>query len=1126
MKACTGWAVLLVLGSTVWAAPMPTGQTFVDQGTYDPALKGYRTPAGFRLDIVADERTVVNPVGLTFTPQGQLVVLQWTPDRRTWRESRTTERTASGSIRTLYTSTKEAKDAVRVLTPDPKMGIFAVGRTILDDEQPTSVLVHDGWLYTAGKGMVRRWSWATIQAGEQRTAKPEIVAQGWSTPNLGLQIGRDGWLYVSAGDGDHRPVGCDGSTAPVPAAGGLWRCRPDGKSLQVVARHPSALQGSAVVDVYGHWFHAARTTAGGQLLHLTPGGDALEAATLLDSPRSVPTGLLYYDDGQLPNAYRRWFFVADRGRAAVQGIKLADQGAGFRVTHAFDLLASDDPLFRPTALATGPDGAIYIADLRSPETRESPFFGDGQLGRIYRLTWVGGPVPGEPEDEPALPRRPLDTWANPTAKALLGGDASTRDYALHALLRVGGERGEMLHRIAGDAEQTIAVRLTAFKGLDAMWDRPASELCVTHLNDPEPEVRRIACDLLGQHSTAKDTDTVAALERLLADAHPRVRRAAAWALATINAPASLDALISTYRTDDGKDPWLADGLIRAIERTGAEGLSKLLELARSGNDTHRDLAVQAFLVVRSRAASALRLELLLDPHLTLEQQVAVVRAFAQDQHEPPLSLAPLLKTFQQAKLPAEVVAAGVTLAAKAQQLEGPIARELVERLLAQEAPTLREAALDAIATAGLTTALPLARVQLAERKNPVAVRVAAAKALRHASNQEAPAWQNFLGEDEPAEVRVAVLQAWAAVDRPAARTAADGLANSKVGTLQQVALALLLEVPERATAQAERFLRDEWPRERLGQLVDGLLALPTPPTSLINRVLVHGLKARTPAASVQLRQLVLAKGDAARGRTLFLHERGLTCLQCHTLEGIGRAVGPDLTKRWDTATLEQFIASVLEPHKEIAPTLAATRLHVGKNTYVGIVTSETKEHLLLQPANGDVVRLRVADITHREKLTTSLMPAELLATRSFEQVLDVFAFLMNRAAQESLRGIVTNYRVVGLTGTFAEHTVGPNERLAQTDAFGQLHVRPTNMKGTNRVSFTLKVDAPRTVVLHIQTDGDVGVWQDGQRRYERTFAPPDSERITLELAAGVNAVSIIMDGTTLRTRLQGLDAPR
>src|SRR5262249_48591333 len=59
--------------------PLPAGIKFIDQGQHDPRLKGYFTPDGVKMEIVADHPVVTNPVGMTFGPDGTLYVLEWLP---------------------------------------------------------------------------------------------------------------------------------------------------------------------------------------------------------------------------------------------------------------------------------------------------------------------------------------------------------------------------------------------------------------------------------------------------------------------------------------------------------------------------------------------------------------------------------------------------------------------------------------------------------------------------------------------------------------------------------------------------------------------------------------------------------------------------------------------------------------------------------------------------------------------------------------------------------------------------------------------------------------------------------------------------------------------------------------
>src|SRR6185437_11101624 len=61
------------------AAPKPAvkGIKTIDQGGNDSRLKGYFTPEGIKVEIVAEEPVIVNPVGMTCGDDGTPYVLQW-----------------------------------------------------------------------------------------------------------------------------------------------------------------------------------------------------------------------------------------------------------------------------------------------------------------------------------------------------------------------------------------------------------------------------------------------------------------------------------------------------------------------------------------------------------------------------------------------------------------------------------------------------------------------------------------------------------------------------------------------------------------------------------------------------------------------------------------------------------------------------------------------------------------------------------------------------------------------------------------------------------------------------------------------------------------------------------------
>ena len=99
--------------------PTPEGMTWIDQGVFDSRLKGYRTPAGFKLEIVAEHPDIINPVGMVFADDGTLYVLEWTIDGGPGFEKTETITYKDGSNRQVSTMKKNKKDLLKVLSYNP-----------------------------------------------------------------------------------------------------------------------------------------------------------------------------------------------------------------------------------------------------------------------------------------------------------------------------------------------------------------------------------------------------------------------------------------------------------------------------------------------------------------------------------------------------------------------------------------------------------------------------------------------------------------------------------------------------------------------------------------------------------------------------------------------------------------------------------------------------------------------------------------------------------------------------------------------------------------------------------------------------------------------------------------------
>src|SRR5262249_30059617 len=381
------------------AKPKRGWAKYIAQGTLDPRLKGYVTPAGLKVEIVAEQPTIINPVGMTFADDGTLFVLEWLPSPGDeWRETPETFTYKDGSIRKVATMKKRVKDVVKVLTYNPATGTYDQAKVILEDELPSSILLHQGWLYLSSRGTVRRFKLDEVLANP-KAAKPHVIAQGFCCFHhhqvSGMTIGNDGWLYITAGDDDNFVEGSDGSRATVLRTGAVFRCRPDGSRMHVYSigfRNPYR---DVALDTGMNIFHVDNDNEDGskftgcRFMHVAEesdfgwrlftgarcckpdpvrgavfGGMPGKMPAMLKTGRGSPAGLLIYNDTQFPEHYRGLMYYPDVFRKLIRAYRVEPSGSTFQAVEEFEFLKSNDPLFRPCHMVVGPDGAMYVCDWR------------------------------------------------------------------------------------------------------------------------------------------------------------------------------------------------------------------------------------------------------------------------------------------------------------------------------------------------------------------------------------------------------------------------------------------------------------------------------------------------------------------------------------------------------------------------------------------------------------------------------------------------------------------------------------------------------------------------------------------------------------------------------------------
>ncbi len=142
---------------------------------------------------------------------------------------------------------------------------------------------------------------------------------------------------------------------------------------------------------------------------------------------------------------------------------------------------------------------------------------------------------------------------------------------------------------------------------------------------------------------------------------------------------------------------------------------------------------------------------------------------------------------------------------------------------------------------------------------------------------------------------------------------------------------------------------------------------------------------------------LVKKGNAERGRGLFLSRGGAACATCHRLEGFGNVFAPDLSDIGTRADAATIVQSILEPSAAITEGFAMQVLTTRSGTsWAGIVVGETGQAIEIAMVNGSVVTVPLKDIVKRETAPVSAMPPTFAAMLAPKDVADITAYLLAR----------------------------------------------------------------------------------------------------------------------------------
>src|SRR5436305_417620 len=212
--------------------PIPYGQDKMPGPALSPAeaLKKMVVPEGFRVELVAAEPDIVNPVAMTFDERGRIWITE--------------------SIEYPKRAAGPGKDRVKVLESTKGDGKFDKITTVIDGLNiPSGIAIGHGGVWVANAPDILYYpfdDFATPKLG-----KPQVVVTGFGRydthelPNS-LTWGPDGWLYGLNGVFNRSVVKQDGKTFDFTCA--LFRIHPKTKKFEIFCEGTSNPWGLAFND--------------------------------------------------------------------------------------------------------------------------------------------------------------------------------------------------------------------------------------------------------------------------------------------------------------------------------------------------------------------------------------------------------------------------------------------------------------------------------------------------------------------------------------------------------------------------------------------------------------------------------------------------------------------------------------------------------------------------------------------------------------------------------------------------------------------------------------------------------------------------------------------------------------
>lgn len=683
---------------------------------------------------------------------------------------------------------------------------------------------------------------------------------------------------------------------------------------------------------------------------------------LLQTGSGSPTGIMIYEGSLLPEVFRNQIIHCDAGPNVLRSYPVKPQGAGYSAEIVNLIEGKNDQWFRPSDVATAPDGSLFVADWYDPGVGGHQA-GDQVKGRIYRLA---------PKNH-AYKIEPLDiSTVSKALKALENPNLETRYLAYRQLQKQGTEASKA-------EEQSFLTNPNPRFRARSFWLLSQGKSSLSYIEqaakDPNPDIRMMAIRAMSRKSFGLWR---ALAQTMASDTDPQVRRELAIALRHNASPNADKIWAKLAAQHDGQDRWYLEAL-----GIGADGAWEgRMEAYLAEIKTEKPLGFQD-IIWRSRTEQALPfLVESLKSSIPLEQKLRYFRAldfipgnkksevlvslinkeFKQDQKAQLLAIRHIVPAYIQTNMAARKTL--IALLAKTAEVDY---LELVDKYeLAEEGPKV----LDLILAGKQARKAGQIIYKLQGGADLVAKSAKNGNEKVRRAIIESIRWQ---GRQESLALLFDMMTN-PVYPLPIQREAARSLGNSAAGEDFVLDILKNKKVPATFIPGVVESVSRTW-RKAIRMEANSYLGASA-----------EGSKTKHPP----LNELVALKGNAKEGIKSFINQ----CSMCHQIDQNGIDFGPKLSEIGSKLSKDGLYLSILHPNAGIGFGYETYEIKTKSgDTYQGIVISKTETDVILKIPGGTIQNFKTSTLASVKQLPESLMPEGLADQMSTAELSNLIEYL-------------------------------------------------------------------------------------------------------------------------------------